>query len=138
MTDIRALTIRQPWAGAIVHQAKRVENRTWPIPAALFGARILIHAARQPDRDAIVHGPNLDVYGAIIGTATLAGCHYDTGAQPCCSEWALANTYHWQLTDVVALAEPIPAKGALGLWRPSPELAAEVLGVPTIQLAEER
>jgi hypothetical protein len=115
---VKALTVRQPWAGAIVHQTKRVENRTWKLPSSMHGARILIHAAAQPDKQAIVYGPNLDVYGAIIGAATLTGCHYDTGRQPCCSEWAFSDAYHWQLRDVIALPESVPAKGALGFWTP--------------------
>lgn len=128
---VRALTIRQPWAGAIVHQTKRVENRTWRLPAAMHGARILIHAGAQLDPNATIYGPNLGVYGAIIGAATLIGCHYDTGRQPCCSEWAFTGTYHWTLDDVVALPEPVPAKGALSFWTPSPD----VLDAVTRQLA---
>jgi hypothetical protein len=123
---VKALTIRQPWAGAIVHQTKRVENRTWKLPARYEGARILIHAGAQPDKQAIVYGDHLDVYGAIIGAATITGCHYDTGRQPCCSEWAFTDTYHWELADVVALDEPIPAKGALGFWTPPANVLAAV------------
>ena len=129
---MKALTIRQPYAGAIVHQTKRVENRTWRLPASMIGARILIHAGAEPDRDATVYGPNLDVYGAIIGAATLPGYHYDTGAQPCCSEWAFTGTYHWELADVIALPQPVPAKGRLGFWTPDPLTAA----VTRRQLAE--
>ena len=70
---MKALTIRQPWAGAIVHQTKRVENRTWKLPAAHHGARILIHAGAQLDKNAQVYGPNLGDYGAIIGIATITG-----------------------------------------------------------------
>jgi len=123
---VKALTIRQPWAGAIVHQTKRIENRSWKLPASMHGARILIHAGAQPDRDAIVYGPNLDVYSAIIGAATLTGCHYDTGRQPCCSEWAFTGTYHWELADVVALPQPVPAKGQLSFWTPDPDVLAAV------------
>lgn len=128
---MKALTIRQPWAGAIVHQTKRVENRTWKLPAAYEGARVLIHAGLQLDRDASVYGPNLGVYGAIIGAATLTGCHYDTGRQPCCSEWAFTGTYHWTLADVIALPEPVPAKGALAFWTPP----ADILAAAQQQLA---
>jgi hypothetical protein len=124
--QLRALTVRQPWAGAIVHQTKRVENRTWKLPAAMHGTRILIHAAAQPDKLAVVYGPNLDVYGAIIGAATITGCHYDTGRQPCCSEWAFTGVYHWTLADVIALPVPVPAKGALGFWTPSENAQAAV------------
>lgn len=123
---MKALTIRQPWAGAIVHQTKRVENRSWKLPAGMHGARILIHAGAQLDRRARIYGPNLGVYGAVIGTAVLTGCHYDTGRQPCCSEWAFEDTYHWTLADVVALPEPVPAKGALGFWTPTPDVTAAV------------
>jgi hypothetical protein len=123
---VKALTVRQPWAGAIVHQTKRVENRSWKLPAAHTGVRRLIHAAATPDRDAIVYGPNLDVYGAIIGAATFTGCHFDSGRQPCCSEWAFTGTHHWQIADVIALPEPVPAIGALGFWTPPADVLAAV------------
>jgi len=119
---MRALTIRQPWAGAIAHGTKRVENRTWKLPAAHQGARVLIHAGTQRDKDAIAYGDHLDVYGAIIAVATFTGCHFDSGRQPCCSEWAFTGTYHWAIDHVIALPEPVPAKGALGFWTPTPEV----------------
>ncbi|MGW8702866.1 ASCH domain-containing protein [Streptomyces eurythermus] len=136
MTDFRALTIRQPWAGAIAHQAKRVENRTWKLPAKHEGARILIHAAastyaavgrlrvievtgREPD--------DLweDVRGAFIAVATLSGCHWSEDGT-CCAPWGFARAYHWTLTDVVALDQPIPEKGRLGIWTPDPDLITAV------------
>jgi hypothetical protein len=30
VTTARVLTVRQPWASAIIHAGKDVENRTWP------------------------------------------------------------------------------------------------------------
>lgn len=123
---MKALTIRQPWSGAIVHQTKRVENRTWKLPAAHTGTRILIHAGAEPDRDAQVYGPNLDMYGAIIGVATFTGCHFDNGNNVCCSEWAFTGTYHWQISDVIALPTPVPAKGALQFWTPLPAVLEAV------------
>jgi hypothetical protein len=123
---MRALTIRQPWAGAIAHQSKRVENRSWKLPVKHEGARILIHAAAQPDRDAQVHGPHLDVYGAVVAVATITGCHWSDEWQ-CCGYWAFEKTYHWTLTDVAALPEPVPAKGALGFWTPDEATVNAVL-----------
>ncbi|MGW6578929.1 hypothetical protein ACWF76_05895 [Streptomyces globisporus] len=123
---MRALTIRQPWAGAIVHQTKRVENRTWKLPAAHHGVRILIHAGAQPDKNAEVEGPNLDVYGAIVGVATVTGCHWSDDGM-CCGPWGFAKAYHWTLADVIALPEPIPAKGALGFWTPSDDIVNAAL-----------
>lgn len=46
---MRALTLIQPWARAIVSWGKRVENRTWTPPASLLGQRIAIHAGRKWD-----------------------------------------------------------------------------------------
>ena len=125
MTDTRALTIRQPWAGAIAHQTKRVENRTWKLPAKHHGTRILIHAGAQPDRDAIVYGEHLDVYSAIVAVATITDCHWsDDGT--CCGPWGFSKAYHWALADVVALDQPVPAKGRLGIWTPDTGLLAAV------------
>jgi hypothetical protein len=122
---MRALTIRQPWAGAIAHQTKRVENRTWKLPAKHEGARILIHAGAQPDRFAVVYGPHLAVYSAVVAVATITGCHYsDDGV--CCGPWGEETVYHWTLADVVALAEPVAAKGALGFWTPDDDVLATV------------
>ena len=122
---IRALTIRQPWAGAIAHQTKRVENRTWKLPAKHEGARILIHAAAQRDRGAQVYGEHLDVYSAIVAVATITGCPYDNGNQVCCSYWAQPGLYHWELADVIALPEPVrDVSGALGFWTPGDDALA--------------
>lgn len=123
---MRALTVRQPWAGAIAHQAKRVENRSWKLPAKHHDTRILIHAGSRPDRHAQVYGEHLDVYSAIVAVATITGCHFDNGNQVCCSYWAQPGQYHWELADVVALPEPVPAKGALGFWTPTDDVLAAV------------
>lgn len=117
---MKALTIRQPWAGAIAHQTKRVENRTWQLPSKYWGARILIHAGAQRDRFAVVYGEHLDVYSAIVAVATITGCHYSEDGR-CCGPWGEENVYHWELADVTALPEPVPAKGALRFWTPDEE-----------------
>jgi hypothetical protein len=129
---MKALTVRQPWAGAIAHQTKRVENRSWRLPAKYEGARILIHAGAQPDRDAQVYGEHLDVYRAVVAVVTITGCHFSV-AGTCCGPWGFERTYHWILADVIALPEPVPVpKGALGFWTPSDD----VLGAVQEQLAD--
>lgn len=40
---MKALSIRQPWAWAILHAGKRVENRTW---SSSFRGTFLLHAAK--------------------------------------------------------------------------------------------
>ena len=122
---MKALTIRQPWAGAIAHQTKRVENRTWQLPAKHWGARILIHAGALRDRFAVVYGDHLDVYSAVVAVATVTGCHYSDDGR-CCGPWGEEAVYHWTLAAVIALPRPVTAKGALGFWTPSDDALAAV------------
>ena len=51
---MKALTIRQPWADAIVHGTKRTENRTWK---TTHRGPVLIHAgvAYDPMGRFIIH-----------------------------------------------------------------------------------
>lgn len=46
---MRALTLRPHWAHAVAHLGKRIENRTRPIPPALVGQRVAIHAGATLD-----------------------------------------------------------------------------------------
>lgn len=129
MTAYRALTIRQPWAGAIAHGDKTTENRTWALPDKHHGARILIHAAATPDSNAQNLAAEFDDWqltpSAIVAVATITGCHWsDDGT--CCGPWGFERTYHWTLTDVIALPEPVPTKGRLGIWTPDADLVAAV------------
>ncbi len=115
-----ALTIKQPWADAIVHGTKRVENRRW---TTTYRGPLLIHAGLGYDPAArfLIDPAALtawpDVRGALIATATLTGIH---PAQGCCMPWGESGSgvFHWQLTDVTALPTPVPCKGRLRLWTP--------------------
>ena len=49
MPELRALTVRQPWAACIAHLDKRVENRPKPFPPSLLGEEIAIHAGLAVD-----------------------------------------------------------------------------------------
>lgn len=122
---MKALTIKQPWSGAIAHQTKRVENRTWKLPAKHEGTRILIHAGAERDKWAVVYGPHLDVYSAVVAIATITGCHYSDDGR-CCGPWGEETVYHWTLDDVVALPTPVTTKGALGFWTPTADVLAAV------------
>jgi hypothetical protein len=50
---IKCLTIRQPWAWAIIHAGKDIENRTW---ATSYRGPLLIHAARGMTHDEYTDG----------------------------------------------------------------------------------
>ncbi|MGZ2360934.1 ASCH domain-containing protein [Streptomyces sp. 372A] len=128
---IRGISIRQPWATCIVAGAKTIENRPQPWP---WRSWILLHAGQQTDRLALrdplvartIRGRELPT-GAVIGIARLTGCHQDPDGSPPCTEWAQTEAWHLELTDVQALALPIPARGQLGPWRPTEDLLNQVL-----------
>ena len=152
MTDLRILTVRQPWAWAIIHGGKDVENRTRNIAGAYRGP-VAIHVATggtlmenyrtiqriRPDLASddlpwptFEHGvPNA---GHVIGVLDLVDVHQDCtelvegfGHTPTCSPWAMPGHWHLCLENPRPLAEPIPARGRLGLWRPDPTLATAIL-----------
>lgn len=135
---LRALTVKQPWAGVIASGAKTVENRTWP---TRYRSRLAIHAGQSDDRGALAidilrNAVKADlgkskIRGAILAVAELTDCHRCGGS---CSPWAESGAWHWVLTDVRALREPVACKGRLSLWTPDAEIRRAVLdqlaGVP--------
>lgn len=131
---MKTITVQQPWAWAIIHGGKNIENRTrigtWA-PAA--GSRIAIHAGKRwSDRGGrsplILRHPDYPdcpvFYGAVIGTAQVSDVHHE--AFGCCQPWGEQSyTEHGgtKRIDVVHLilehprpVDPIDVAGALGLW----------------------
>lgn len=140
--EIRGLTLKQPWALAVTHFGKDVENRSW---STRYRGLVAIHAGKALDRDftgytapeaesrrkvlraeAMLSGrwpAELFMHlGGIVAVARIAGCHYALDAEECtreslCSPWAQRDAYHWRLEDVCVLPDWVLCKGALGLWR---------------------
>lgn len=114
-----ALSIRQPWAWAIIHAGKDVENRTW---STRFRGPVCIHAAAGMTRadlaeaSAFMAGlgvtvPHSSLFerGGVIGTAEIVDC---VRASP--SPWFF-GPYGFILRN----ARPvpfIPRKGKLGFF----------------------
>lgn len=135
--DWRALTVKQPHAFAIVGRPggdggpKPVENRS---RKTSHRGPILIHAGAAYDHDHTSpafsqwmrsgRGVQEWTFGAIIGTAVIEDCHQCDGS---CSEWAEPDAWHWRLGERRAFAQPIGARGALGLWRPTGDAMTLVL-----------
>lgn len=139
--EMRALSIKQPWASAIASGPKRVENREWMTPAWIFGKTIALHASASPDwqaperawtaagiapyRRGARHAPWLAslTLGTVVAVAVISECHppyricNPGGPESVCSPWAVWGQCHWVLDGVRPLAEPVPCRGALGLWR---------------------
>ncbi len=122
-----ALSVRQPWAWAIVHGGKDVENRTKLAItkggiAAAVGRKIAIHAAKGMTRDEYEHArdfmvgigvecprPDVLVRGAIIGSVYVTGIAKDGGSPWFFGPWAL------ELERPEAV-DPIAVPGSLGLF----------------------
>ncbi|MFF6794287.1 hypothetical protein ACFY9C_35055 [Streptomyces filamentosus] len=127
---IRGLTVRQPWATAILTGRKTIENRPRPWRPGWF----LLHAGKGLDRPALndplvdraIRGHDLTA-GAVLGVVRITATHQDPAGAPPCTPWALPNMAHLELADVQALTTPIPARGQLGPWRPTQDLLDQVL-----------
>lgn len=107
--DLRAISIRQPWAYAILHFGKDVENK--PLRTHYRG-RILIHSSLTvEDRQARKLGTDPDemTTGAIIGSVEIIDCIKKSK-----SIWAVRGQFHWILKNPLVIDKPIPFKGALG------------------------
>lgn len=126
----RALSVRQPWAYAIISLGKDIENRDWP---TRFRGEVCVHASKGMTRGdyedclATVHGvsetrpfPSGVVFpafddlqrGGIIGVVEIVGC-----VERSSSPWFFGR-YGFELCN----ARPvpfIPVRGALGFfnWR---------------------
>lgn len=121
LDQLYAVTLRQPWAWAIAHCGKRIENRTWSPRHSLIGQRIAIHAGKSMDEDGfrwlykrklitVPFPPAAHVRGAIVAVATYQGAVRQSD-----DPWFFGPV-GWVLSDVVSLLAPVPCRGALGLW----------------------
>jgi hypothetical protein len=136
---IRGISIKQPHTTCILTGAKGIENRP---RAWSWRSWVLLHSSKQIDRPALripLIGRTISsrelVCGAVVGVARLTDCHQDPEGSPPCSRWAQPGAWHLVLADVQELTLPIPARGQLGPWKPSPDLVAQVLQqVPHLRL----
>ena len=115
---MKALTIRQPWANAIIYLGKDVENRSWP---TRFRGPVLVHAGMLwgPSERAHLAGvrriagdfdwPETPLLGGIIGVVDIIDC-----VQKMDSPW-FSGPYGFVLKNPRPLEfEPMP--GALNFF----------------------
>lgn len=141
---MKALTVQQPWAWAIIHGGKDVENRTqaWTYrgPLAIHAGKRWSERGEQSPLMPEIHPWFAAVhFGAIIGVVDLVDAHV---AEPQCCESPWAETSYAEhggrtRRDIVhlvhenprPLAEPIRCKGRLGLWTPQAEVLEQLQAV---------
>jgi hypothetical protein len=116
---MKALSIQQPWAWAIMCAGKNIENRTWD---TRFRGRFLVHAGMRFDkvgyfwlmthRSILQAGlPDIDSFprGRIIGSVEIDGV-----CTASLSPW-FQGPFGFELRDPKRFS-PIPYKGKLGFF----------------------
>lgn len=172
---MKAITVKQPWAWAIAHGGKTVENRS---RGTAYRGPLAIHAGQAWSERGAEDGRVLNAWtawlsgrptspptpehmrdqwehsdvlepdderereliprGAIVAVAELVDAHPDAG---CCRPWGESQyseasgrvrtvVNHLVLEEIRPLAEPVPCRGALGLWR-LPEDIVPIVGGAT-------
>ena len=132
---IRVLTLTQPWAWAVVHGGKTIENRTW---STTYRGPFLIHASKAMsrrqyedarefiegvwgvDRDDLPAHDSEELHlGCMVGRARIVGIAsrhepvYPVGYD---ERWHMKAQNGFLLAGIEAV-EPKPWRGALGLVR---------------------
>lgn len=110
------LTVKQPWAWAIIHAGKDVENRSRPLN---YRGQLLIQAGKNyaPEGDEWLRSlgiePPADLpRGCIIGSVQTVG-----STQTSTSRWAMKGHHHWLLADATPATNLLSCRGALSLFR---------------------
>lgn len=120
---MKALSIRQPWAYAILHLGKTIENRDW---YSSYRGPLLIHASKGVTRHeyasalwwmahrSLCHPQGLPSFeempkGGIVGVGRMVDCVKESS-----SPW-FEGTWGFVLEGVTPV-EFYPCKGSLGLF----------------------
>lgn len=148
--------MRQPWAWAIVHGGKDVENRTRNVAGSYRGP-VAIHAGLTVDESAKDSALIDDAWharygwqpahnglfetGSFVGVVDLVDVHVAEPAPTCCpSPWAVMGwldssdpVHHLVLENPRSFGflgeSPIRAKGRLGLWTPPADVLEQLQAV---------
>ncbi|MCT7955709.1 hypothetical protein [Laspinema palackyanum] len=127
----KALTLQQPWAWAITHLGKNIENRVWPTD---YRGELYIHAGKGWDANgaawieqnigAKVPPQSELAAGELVAKVNLVNCQHWTktaeqrehAAAGSRNLWWQSFGYHWFLENIEVLETPIPLRGKLGIF----------------------
>ncbi|KWT61846.1 hypothetical protein ADL21_11210 [Streptomyces albus subsp. albus] len=122
---LRVLSVRQPWAWAILHAGKDVENRSWSTdhrgPIAIQAARTPAAGGREQLRAMGIDVPTELPVGVILGVVDLLAVVRDAD-----SRWTSRDCWHWRLACPRPLVEPVPLSGRQGLFTAPADAVARV------------
>lgn len=120
MDEIKALTLKQPWAWAVIQGYKDVENRSW---STSHRGLLLIHAGKQLDAAGFEFIWKLGLHralpmdlplGRLVGSVQLQDV---VGGYA--SKWASRGSWHWVLTRPREFRTPVVCRGGQGLFYPA-------------------
>jgi hypothetical protein len=116
MSQIKALSVKQPWANLIAAGEKTIETRTWTTD---YRGPILIVSSRSPKKEPA---------GFALAIANLVDCRPMTRQdEPAARCGVYPNAYSWVLGNIRKI-HPFPVRGKLGIYNvkiPSGDLCGD-------------
>lgn len=142
---MKAISLWQPWANLVIYGDKRIETRSWKtnyrgriaihatrhkkFPHEVWAAiadTLGIDPAKYKGSWLYYteHGVGSWSFGVILGTVGIVDCvpieelygtEYDTPKERALGDWS-EGRYGWILKAPERFKQPIPARGAQGLW----------------------
>jgi hypothetical protein len=130
--SFKAITIRQPWAHAVIQGWKPIENRSWPTK---MRGTVVIHAAQKAEDKEFfdfvqLRGIEAEValdiasarnlpHSAVIGLVDIVDCVTSSS-----SPW-FEGPFGFVLANPRAL-QPIPCRGALQIFDLDPTISQKI------------
>lgn len=115
---MKALSIMQPWAYAILHLGKDIENRTW---RTHYRGPLLVHAGKKIDTAAVERLTDIGFTlprrfdrGGIVGEIELVDCVPEESLDPD-RQWA-NGPFCWVLRNPMPAKSFQPCRGQLGIF----------------------
>lgn len=127
---MKALSVQQPWAWALLAGIKPVENRTW---STSFRGTVAIHAAKGTkwDADGRAHIASLRFEvpkelprGVLLGTVEIVDCLPACEARRRFGDAWVGDGWCFVIENPRPFPQPVPCKGRLGFFDVSDELRA--------------
>lgn len=135
----KCLSLTQPWATGVALEVTGWETRSW---STKYRGPLGIHAAKGFPRWAKDFARTEHVLGRLPGDPLPLGAIiavvdlldvlptgeaiFDTSAIERLWGDYSPGRFAWRLGNIRKLEQPIPCKGALGLWSPTPELVRAI------------
>lgn len=132
ISELRALSVAQPWATCIISKGKNIENRSWNTK---FRGYVAIHASKSIDSERFEYcqdnykcdltPDNID-FGAIIGFAEIVDVITKKDITRETKKW-FQGDFGFHLKNIIKLKNPVKVNGALGFWKVKGKILNAVL-----------